>query len=88
MLPKFLLADNSQDSLGRLFVVHTEEPRFILEGTDDDSFEEQNLHWIDEPTIDNQSIETLLNQAQQFLEEELLNQEALYDEIIRENSLT
>lgn len=79
MLPKFLLADNSQEQLGRLFVVHTETPKFILEGSDEDFDLEQIIHWIDEPVKDENQVANLINLATIFLEKELDNQEDLYD---------
>jgi len=81
MLPKFLLADNSQEQLGRLFVVHTENPKFILEGSDEDFDLEQIIHWIDNPINDDKQIADLINLATSFLEKELDNQEDLYDDM-------
>ena len=37
MLPKFLLADNSQEMPDMLYVVHNETPRFIV-GSDIEDF--------------------------------------------------
>ena len=56
MLPKFLIADNSQEAPDLVYVVHTEEPLC----TDD--------------------IESLMEEAEEFFETELENQEELYDE--------
>ena len=81
MLPKFLLADNSQEQLGKLFVVHTENPKFILEGSDEDFDLEQIIHWIDNPITDDKQITDLINLATNFLEKELDNQEDLYDDM-------
>jgi len=88
MLPKFLIADSNQDSLGRLFVVHTEEPRFILEENEDANFAETTIHWIDEPQINDAAVEILLNEAYQFLENELVLQESMYNELVKSNTLT
>lgn len=81
MLPKFLLADNSQESLGRLYVVHTEEPRFILEGSDEDFAEDQTIHWLDKPNLSDDQIDDLMMDAERFVDVELENQENLYDEM-------
>lgn len=81
MLPKFLIADNSQDTPGKLFVVHTESPRFILEGNDEDFYEDQELHWIDKNDLEESQIDELMGLAEDFLEAELANQEELYDEM-------
>lgn len=31
MLPKFLIADNSQEAIDLVYVVHTEKPRCIIQ---------------------------------------------------------
>lgn len=82
MLPKFLIADNSQNAPGKLFVVHTESPRFILEGNDDDFSEEQVLHWIDDEVTDPVALDNLLEAAEKFLDDELDSQEDLYDHFL------
>lgn len=79
MLPKYLIADNSIESAGRLYVVHTEHPRFILEGDDEDFSQDQSLHWIDEEVTDEDLISELITGAEDFVDEELDNQEELYD---------
>jgi len=85
MLPKFLLADNSQESLGKLYVVHTQYPRFILEGSDEDFFEDQDMHWIDDAILDEDEVENLKALAEEFLEAELDNQEELYENMVDED---
>jgi len=80
MLPKFLIADNSQEKKGRLYVVHTQKPRFILEGSEDDFSEEQSIYWIDDIPSESEEKE-LKNQAESFLDLELDSQEDLYDEM-------
>lgn len=84
MLPKFLLADNSQECLGRLFVVHAHEPRFILEGSEESFEEDQIIHWIDDHNLDDEQIENLVRAAEEFLDAELDNQEELYDQLLNE----
>lgn len=79
MLPKYLLADNSQEKPGRLYVVHNQEPRFILEGSDEDFSEEQTIYWIDDEVTDLEEVDRLMAEAEVFLEKELDNQEELYD---------
>ncbi|MCT4600252.1 MAG: hypothetical protein N4A32_05065 [Marinifilaceae bacterium] len=84
MLPKFLLADNSQEVPDTLFIVHTEYPKFIIEFDVDDFRENQEIHWMD-PKIENEEeLDDLLDEVEAFLEDELDNQEDLYDE--EENS--
>lgn len=80
MLPKFLLADNSQEAPDSLYVVHTEAPRFILEGDMDDFSTNQVIHWIDEPPVSEKVIELLTGEAEDFLEAEIDSQEDLYDD--------
>jgi Zn-finger protein len=80
MLPKFLLADNSQELPDTIFVVHNESPRFIVECDVDDFWSNQEIHWIDDPPENETIIEQLLTEAEDFLEEEFDNQEDLYDE--------
>jgi len=82
MLPKFLLADNSQEQLGKLYVVHTQSPKFILEGSDEDFDQDQFMHWLSEPVQDEKEVAALINMATDFLEKELENQEDLYDNMI------
>ena len=77
MLPKFLLADNSQVLPDTIFIIHTEQPRFIV-GCDLEGFNvDQEIHWIDEePDSEELKIE-LLEQAEEFMELELEYEEEL-----------
>ena len=77
MLPKFLIADNSQEVPEKIFVVHTEVPRFIIEGDIEDIESDMLVHWIDdEAAFSDQLIAEALN----FYEDELASQEELFDE--------
>lgn len=80
MLPKFLLADNSQEYPDTIYVVHTEPPRFIVESDVEDFEENQIVHWIDPKPLNDEAIEELLSMAADFLEDEFNSQEDLYDE--------
>ena len=80
MLPKFLIADNSQEMPNTIFVVHTESPRFIVESDLEDFHKDQVIHWIDDQPVNESMIEQLLEEAEDFLESEFDNQEDLYDE--------
>ncbi|HKM93040.1 MAG TPA: hypothetical protein VJY41_05250 [Prolixibacteraceae bacterium] len=82
MLPKFLMADNSQELPDTIFVVHTEIPRFIIESDIDDFYSNQVIHWIDEKPNDDDYIEQLVEDADDFLETEFQSQEDLYDDEI------
>jgi len=80
MLPKFLLADNSQETPETIFVVHTETPRFIVESDIDDFWSNQGIHWIDGEPGDEEMIADLVEAAEEFLEKEFENEELLDDD--------
>ena len=73
MLPKFLIADNSQEALDLVYVVHTEKPRCIIQC-------DQKIYWIDEEPLSQDDIDSLMEEAEDFYETELDNQEEVYDE--------
>jgi len=80
MLPKFLLADNSQEMPEMLYVVHNENPRFIV-GSDIEDFDvNQTIYWIDSEPVDQDLIAQLLNEAGAFLEAELENQDSYFED--------
>jgi hypothetical protein len=85
MLPKFLLADNSQEAPDTIYVVHNETPRFIVESDIEDFWENQVIHWIDDDPQNEDFIAQLLEEAEEFLESEFDNQENLYDNEIGNN---
>ena len=79
MLPKFLLADNSQVLPDRIFVIHNEQPRFIV-GSNVESFSmEQEIHWIDDEPASEELKKELLEQAEEFLDLELEYEEELFN---------
>jgi Zn-finger protein len=80
MLPRFLLADNSQESPDTIYVVHTEEPKFIVESDIEDFWSNQEIHWLSEAPESPELIRSLLEEAENFLEDEFENQEDLYEE--------
>jgi hypothetical protein len=80
MLPKFLLADNSQVLPDTIFVVHTEQPRFIVECDAEGFNVDQKIHWLDDVPESDALIKELLDLAEEFMEMELESQEELYDE--------
>lgn len=68
-LPKYLLADNT-DFPEKLFVIHTEFPRFILDVENDD------IEWLEDYSKESEEgiqneIEKLYTEAQEFFEREL-----------------
>ncbi len=80
MLPKFLLADNSQEMPDMLYVVHNEEPRFIVGSDIEDFSVNQQIYWIDEKPADKALIQQLLEDAEEFLEAELENQDNYFED--------
>lgn len=80
MLPKFLLADNSQDMPEMLYVVHNESPRFIVGSDIEDFSVNQEIHWIDQKPADKDLIAKLLEEAEAFLEAELENQDSYFED--------
>jgi len=80
MLPKFLLADNSQELPETIFVIHTRTPRFIVGFDIGDFNSNQEIHWLDEQPKKEHETNELLNAAELFVEEELDHQEELFDE--------
>ncbi len=80
MLPKFLLADNSQEQPEYLYIVHTEPPRFIVGFDIEDFWSNQDITWIDEKPESEEIIEQKLDEANDFLEKEFENEENLDDD--------
>lgn len=69
MTPKFLIADSSQEQ-EKIYVVHTQYPKFILEVT------EEEIEWWDEIDENEESenvneIEKLISEAFQFYDSEM-----------------
>ena len=85
MLPKFLIADNSQELPEKVFIVHTKEPRYIVESDIEDFNTNQEIYWLDEPITDNSVISQLLAEAEQFFDTELDSQDELFDETFNNN---
>jgi len=80
MLPKFLLADNSQVLPDRIFVIHTEQPRFIV-GSNIEAFSvDQEITWIDDEPASGELKKELLEQAEEFLDLELEYEEELFNQ--------
>jgi hypothetical protein len=80
MLPKFLLADNSQEKPDMLYVVHNETPRFIVGSDIEDFSVNQKIYWIDEECTDKELVAHLLEEAEEFLEAELENQDTYFED--------
>lgn len=70
MLPKFLLADNSLEAPDTIYVVHNENPRFIIESDIDDFWSNQHIHWIDEEPDNEELIAQLVDEAEEFMNDE------------------
>ena len=80
MLPKFLIADNSQENPDFVYVVHTQKPRCIIQCDLDGFYNQLHIYWTDEEPSDQEEIDSLLEEAEDFYESELENQDALYEE--------
>ena len=78
--PKFLLADNSQDNPDRIYIVHTEEPKFVIGFDIEDFNNDQEIMWFTEQPEEAEDIAELLIAAEAYLIEELDNQEDMYEE--------
>ena len=79
MLPKFLFADNSQETPDFLYVVHTREPRCIIRCDMEGLQVNQQIYWIDKAPPAAAELENLLREAETFMEKELDSQEDLFD---------
>ena len=69
MLPKFLIADNT-DLPEAIFIVHTEYPRFVL------NLENDEVEWFDALEKDNEvdldtEVSSLIEQAEEFYQREV-----------------
>lgn len=80
MLPRFLIADNSQETPDLLYVVHTQEPKFIVKSDVEDFWSNQEVFWLSDAPDSKDIIKQLLEEAEEFLENELESQENLFDE--------
>lgn len=80
MLPKFLIADNSQISEEFVYVIHTEAPRCYIKCDLDGFRNNMKIYWIDEEPISQDDIDSLLEEAEEFYEKELDSQDDLYEE--------
>lgn len=76
-LPKFLIADNS-DFPDKIFIVHTDYPRFILDVENEDLEFLENLEEEEEDDSFNDEVTALVEQAFVFFDREM----DLYDEEI------
>ena len=80
MLPEFLFADNSLFSTELVYIVHTQQPRFILQCNGEDFMEDQEIFWLDPEPGDEDEKETLICRAEDFYEAVLDNEEELDEE--------
>lgn len=71
-LPKFLLSSNS-DLPDKLFVVHTEFPRFVLNIINDEIFWLEEFDEIDIKEVKNQT-QNLIKDALDFYDKEIIEE--------------
>lgn len=74
MLPKFLMADNT-DLPDAIFILHTEYPRFVLNLENDDVEWFDALEKDDEADLDAEVV-NLIGQAEEFYQREVDRYEA------------
>jgi len=79
MLPKFLFADNYKVT-DKVFIIHNEKPRFIVECSIDEFDKDQVVNWIDEKPSENSLVESLLVEAEEYYNEEFDFMENYEDE--------
>lgn len=75
-LPKFLIADNSEFP-DKIFILHTEYPRFILDIENEDLEFLEDLSEEEEEENFSKEVETLVEQAFVFFDREM----DLYDDV-------
>jgi len=63
-----------------IYVVHNENPRFIVGSDIEDFSVNQTIYWIDEKPQDKDQIAQLLEEAEVFLEAELDNQDSYFED--------
>lgn len=81
MLPKFLIADNSQELPDNIFVLHTESPRFLVKFNLNDITDKNiETYWFDKAPDDKKIVEEFIKDSEEFLINELENQENFLDE--------
>ena len=81
MLPKFLIADNSQELPDNIFVLHTESPKFLVKFNLDDITDKNiEMYWFDKTPDNKKSVDELIKDSEEFLINELENQENFLDE--------
>ena len=80
MLPKFLIADNSQEALDLVYVVHTEKPRCIIQWDQHGPDRTSGRTGAAAEPLSQDDIDSLMEEAEDFYETELDNQEEVYDE--------
>lgn len=81
MLPKFLIADNSQELPDNIFVLHTESPKFLVKfNLNDINYQNIETYWFDKTPDDKKLVDELIKDSEEFLINELENQENFLDE--------
>ncbi|OFX44294.1 MAG: hypothetical protein A2046_13590 [Bacteroidetes bacterium GWA2_30_7] len=81
MLPKFLIADNSQELPDNIFVLHTESPKFLVKFNLDDITDKNiEMYWFDKTPDNKKIVDELIKDSEEFLINELENQENFLDE--------
>ncbi len=56
------------------------KPRFILEGSEDDFENDRQIYWIDKPELPQIEIDTLIAEAEYFIDDELDCEDSMSDD--------
>lgn len=75
-LPKFLIADNSQEEPDSIFVLHTQKPKFLVKFNLDDFEAKPDFFWFDEKPKDDAEIANFQKLAFNFFIEEMEHQDS------------
>lgn len=82
-LPRFMIAENTQEYPDLVFVIHNDSPRFMLQVDLEEEETDETvdiIHWIDPEPEDENFVDDLVDEAYDFLDDELENQDRLSEE--------
>ena len=82
MLPKFILGDNYTIT-DKVFVIHTQYPRCIIECGVENFYDRQNIHWLDPEFTDQNDLDSFMAEAEQYFNKEFEDLEANYNESLK-----
>jgi hypothetical protein len=65
MLPKFLMADNFEVP-DKVYIVHNQYPKCVIECSIEDFNTDQEIHWIDPVLTNDKQLVEFLNEAEKY----------------------